>query len=380
MLNRNLSTCLRLAALLGAVASSACVPHASTAGSLTAPRLRVTNEIIEADLAIIAIWRERLDVVRERNEDSPAPRAERMARTYAVAKAAAWLSFARDEYATEPRGEVADAALERARRMIETMERDSVPAQSNGPTGNLILGTSEVHAELWRGAESVRADSNWTAVAADLAELEVALVRAGRVEAAVGAACRAETHLIRARRILARANMRLNDLIPLPVVAEAPKDTMPKPVLPKDMPVTVSVHFALDRAELSEASRKLLGNVVRVLALHPEYGVVLEGHADPRGGAAYNLTLSRRRVESVRDYLASQGIIVDRLEARARGAESRAGTGTTMVDFALDRRVTLQFLAPNGSILTEGDRPSDLQIEEAPAPSRRTNRSRRGGR
>ncbi len=377
MSTRNLSTFLRFAAILFAAASSACAPHASTMGSLTAPRLRVTNEIIEADLAMIGIWRERLDVVRERNEESSASRAERTSRTYAVAKAAAWLSFARDEYATEPRSEVADAALERARLVIQAMEGDSMPpAQWQGAAENLVMGTSEVHSELWRGAEAVRADSNWSAVASDLAELEVALVRAGRVEAATGAACRAETHLIRARRILARAKSRLDDLVPLPMVAEARKDTTP--VLQKDMPVTISVHFALDRSELGDASRKLLGDVVRVLALHPEYGVVLEGHADPRGRAAHNQALSQRRVESVRDFLASQGIIVDRLEARARGTESRAGVGVSLMDYALDRRVTLQFLAPDGSILKEGDRPSDLQIED-PARKRST-RTKRSGR
>lgn len=382
MLNRNLSDIPRIATILFVALSAACAPHAAAPGGLTTPRMRVTNEILEADLAMIGLWRERLDDVRSRYEDTPAERSLFSSRMYSVAKAAAWLSFARDEYATEPRSEVADAALARARGMIEALEQDSLPSAQHAPVANIVMGTAEVHEELWRGAAAIRADTNWTIVATDLAELEVALVRAGRVEAAVGAACRAETHLIRARRLLTRAHNRLAEIVPPVVVVEAPRDTTPKApevILPKDRPVTISVHFALDRSELSEPSRKLLNDIVRVLQAHPDYGVVLEGHADPRGRAAHNLALSRRRVESVRDYLASQGVIVDRLEARARGTSERAGQGTSLIDYALDRRVTLQFLAPDGSILKEGDRPSDLQVEES-APEKRTTRPRRSSR
>lgn len=373
----------RIAMVIGVVlASGACAPHSVAPGGLTTPRMRVTNEILEADLAMIGLWRERLDDIRIRYEETPAPKQVLSARMYSVSKAAAWLSFARDEYATEPRSEVADAALERARTMIESMEKDSLPSAQHAPAGNVVMGTAEVHPELWRGAAAIREDTNWVAVSGDLAELEVALVRAGRVAAAVGSTCRAETHLIRARRILARINNRLNEMIPPVVVVEAPRDTTPvepAPILPKDMPVTISVHFALDRHDLSAASMKLLNDIARVLRAHPDYGVVLEGHADPRGKAEYNLALSRRRVESVRDYLASQGLIVDRFDARARGTSERAGRGTTLIDYALDRRVTLKFLAPDGSILKEGDRPSDLQVEE-PAPEKRSTREPRSGR
>ena len=62
----------------------------------------------------------------------------------------------------------------------------------------------------------------------------------------------------------------------------------------------------------------------------------------------------------------------------ARGTESRAGVGVSRMDYALDRRVTLQCLAPDGSILKEGDRPSDHQIED-PARKRST-RTKRSGR
>jgi outer membrane protein OmpA-like peptidoglycan-associated protein len=373
MSNVNFSAAARKIFAVGILAVTACVPQPITPGGLVAPGMRVSNEIIEADLAMISIWRERLDVVRDRVSAQPASRDLRSRREYAIAKAEAWLSFARDEYATEPRGEVADAALARARMTIELLEQDSVDAPSSDPESNVVAGTATVHPELWRGVAQVRADSNSWVVASDLAELEVALVRAGRVQEATGAACRAQTHLIRARRILARANSRVAEFAVPMVVARA--DSAPADTAAANQPVTVSVHFALDRSELSAASRKILDNVVEALRAHPEFGVVLEGHADPRGRAAYNMALSRRRVEQVRDYLASKGLVVDRMETRAMGTSARAASGTSALDYALDRRVTMQFLAPGGSILTEGDKPTDLQLEsESPKSTKRSGR------
>lgn len=382
MPRRKLSTS-RWMAFIPAMALAAgvgCAPRASTGSGLAATRLRVTNEVVEADLAMIGIWRERLDVVRDRLDTSSASAEEARNRRYALAKAGAWLSFARDEYATEPRSEVADAALEKGRTLVEALERDSLPPMTHAADSNVIAGTGVPHPELWRGAAALVADTNWGAVARDVAELEVALVRAGRVEAAVGAACRTELHLIHARRILARANMRLRELETPTLAAAVPESAATPARRPADRPVTVSVHFALDRAELSQASRDLLGEVVRVLVAHPDYGVVLEGHADPRGSAAYNVALSRRRVEAVRDYLAIQGVVVDRLEARARGTELRAATGASALDYALDRRVTLQFLAPDGTLLMEGKAPNDLQIETNRARNSRAPRPRKGSR
>jgi peptidoglycan-associated lipoprotein len=50
--------------------------------------------------------------------------------------------------------------------------------------------------------------------------------------------------------------------------------------------------------------------------------VTIEGHADERGSAEYNLALGERRAASVRDYLASLGIGADRISIVTKGKES----------------------------------------------------------
>jgi hypothetical protein len=51
--------------------------------------------------------------------------------------------------------------------------------------------------------------------------------------------------------------------------------------------------------------------------------LVVVGHADTRGREKYNLTLSERRAELVKDYLVSQGIAAEKIEIRAEGKGSQ---------------------------------------------------------
>ena len=49
---------------------------------------------------------------------------------------------------------------------------------------------------------------------------------------------------------------------------------------------------------------------------------MVEGHADSRGTAEYNLALGERRDTAVRDYLVSLGVTADRITVVSKGKES----------------------------------------------------------
>ncbi|HKG93569.1 MAG TPA: OmpA family protein [Gemmatimonadaceae bacterium] len=80
------------------------------------------------------------------------------------------------------------------------------------------------------------------------------------------------------------------------------------------------VHFAFDDATVRDTDRAALERFARVAQRY--YGgatITVEGFADPAGSERYNLDLSRRRAESVRSYLATQGLGAAGEQLRAVG-------------------------------------------------------------
>jgi outer membrane protein OmpA-like peptidoglycan-associated protein len=69
----------------------------------------------------------------------------------------------------------------------------------------------------------------------------------------------------------------------------------------------VPVHFAFDSAVVRETDMEILGNVAEVIRrVYPNALVTIEGFADPAGTVEYNLRLSRRRAEAVRDVMVTR--------------------------------------------------------------------------
>lgn len=81
------------------------------------------------------------------------------------------------------------------------------------------------------------------------------------------------------------------------------------------------VFFETDSTVLTARARETLNRQAQWLRLYPQYHAAIEGHADERGTREYNLGLSARRANVVRDYLVSQGIPGSRLRTIAYGKE-----------------------------------------------------------
>ena len=102
---------------------------------------------------------------------------------------------------------------------------------------------------------------------------------------------------------------------------------------------TVHVQFAFDKAELSDAAQTALGTIVKELKENPNLTVDLEGFTDSTGARDYNVTLSQRRVESVRRYLIEQGAELPRINSVGLGPVNGAKE-----EQAKQRRVTVKLL------------------------------------
>ena len=82
------------------------------------------------------------------------------------------------------------------------------------------------------------------------------------------------------------------------------------------------VFFALDSAQLGDDSRPGLQKDAEWMKRWTSTKVMVEGHADSRGSAEYNLALGERRATAVRDYLVNLGIAADRVQVVSKGKEA----------------------------------------------------------
>jgi len=74
------------------------------------------------------------------------------------------------------------------------------------------------------------------------------------------------------------------------------------------------------------------------LQRYPTVVLMIEGHADERGTREYNLALSARRAQAVKDYLASLGVSGARLETISYGKERPVCVQSDEACWAQNRR------------------------------------------
>ena len=98
------------------------------------------------------------------------------------------------------------------------------------------------------------------------------------------------------------------------------------------------VFFDYDRAELRDDAQRILSAKIPVLRAHTDIRLRIEGHADERGSVEYNLALSLRRANRVRDYLVDVGVPASRLEVAAFGEERPLVEGEGEANWSRNRR------------------------------------------
>jgi peptidoglycan-associated lipoprotein len=98
------------------------------------------------------------------------------------------------------------------------------------------------------------------------------------------------------------------------------------------------VFFALDSSEVDALAQKTLNANAEIMKKYPTWVITVEGHADERGTAEYNLALGERRAMSARTYLVSLGISADRLRTVSYGKEFPFDPGHDEAAWAKNRR------------------------------------------
>jgi peptidoglycan-associated lipoprotein len=105
---------------------------------------------------------------------------------------------------------------------------------------------------------------------------------------------------------------------------------------------TMPVTFGFDEASVREADHAALQRFASVARkYYPGANITVEGFADPAGSPRYNLALSQRRADAVREYLVSQGLEDGLLRTVGYGEarQVRRGAAKDAPGAELNRRV-----------------------------------------
>ena len=92
------------------------------------------------------------------------------------------------------------------------------------------------------------------------------------------------------------------------------------------------------RSDASVALRDDVNVIRGILTDYPNQKLVIEGHADERGSAEYNLALGDRRAHAVQEFLSSQGIPGPQLAVVSYGKERPVCTDETESCWQKNRR------------------------------------------
>jgi OOP family OmpA-OmpF porin len=110
--------------------------------------------------------------------------------------------------------------------------------------------------------------------------------------------------------------------------------------------MTLAIEFDVDKAEIKPAYHAELAKGAAFIKKYADQKILIAGHTDSTGTEAYNQDLSRRRAESVRNYLVKNfGVDGSKLFVRGFGETAPVASNATAEGRQTNRRVELSCCA-----------------------------------
>jgi outer membrane protein OmpA-like peptidoglycan-associated protein len=104
------------------------------------------------------------------------------------------------------------------------------------------------------------------------------------------------------------------------------------------------IFFDNDSSELKPVSMKELDKLVVLMQQNPTLVIEIEGHTSSVASRDYNLILSAKRAESVRQYLITKGIAANRMTTKGFGPDRPVADNETTSGQAKNRRVAFRVM------------------------------------
>lgn len=122
-------------------------------------------------------------------------------------------------------------------------------------------------------------------------------------------------------------------------------EVLPMPVISKSLETLgkIDAQFQSGESALTKKYKDHLNLIAAELLADPAVKVTLSGYADSKGDKAFNSTLSQKRAEAVKAYLAKKGVDKERMTVLFFGEENPKGPNNTQEGLAMNRRVEFKF-------------------------------------
>jgi outer membrane protein OmpA-like peptidoglycan-associated protein len=125
------------------------------------------------------------------------------------------------------------------------------------------------------------------------------------------------------------------------VAEPASELNVPQPPPPEPIRFELrDLHFEYDSAVLAQSEKSVIAELAAIIVRTAPKSITLIGHTDRRGPREYNLDLSKRRAQAVRNALVEwHGLDPALFQVFGRGKEELLSAGLNEADHARDRRV-----------------------------------------
>ena len=234
-------------------------------------------------------------------------------------------------------------ALENARSAVRSAEADpnvATYAALDMHTARKELDAAEAAAAA-HDEKGIDQPAYLAAQTAHLAQLK-ASAKANDARVAAGKADRDQIQLSARTKEVATADAARDQANQQAAAIQAELDALKAKPTDRGLVLTLGdVLFDTGKADLNPGASRNLDQLVVFLTDHPERRVEIDGYTDNVGTDSFNLSLSERRADTVRNVLVNRGIDSSRIVTRGYGKDFGVASNVDSGGRQLNRRVEI---------------------------------------